>query len=102
MPRHLPAILFCTLALAGCMTASDPVPTAVDTVEPVKGPPACTQPIGDYVNVIEADVTSGNLNRDVHRRITNDLFGVRSHCASGRVDPALVDLSAIKARYGYR
>jgi hypothetical protein len=47
-------------------------------------------------------VTSGNLNRDVHRRITNDLFGVRSHCASGRVGPALADLAAIKTRYGYR
>ena len=79
MPRYLPAILFCTLALAGCITTADPVPTPVATVEPIKGPAACAQPIGDYVNVIEADVTSGHLNRDVHRRITNDLFGVRSH-----------------------
>ena len=102
MSRHLPALLFCMLALAGCITAGDPVPTPVSTVEPVKGPAACAQPIGDYVNVIEADVTSGNLNRDVHRRISNDLFGVRSHCTSGRVGPALTDLAAVKARYGYR
>ena len=102
MPRHLSAILFCTLALAGCITTADPVPTPVSTIEPVKGPAACAQPIGDYVNVIEADVTSGHLNRDVHRRITNDLFGVRSHCSAGRVGPALADLAAVKARYGYR
>jgi len=102
MLRHLPAILFCTLALAGCITTGTPVPTPVAAVEPVKGPTACAQPIGDYVNVIEADVTSGNLNRDVYRRITNDLFGVRSHCTSGRIGSALVDLAAIKARYGYR
>ena len=102
MNRALFAILSCSVALAGCATSSDPIPTQVTTAPAVvTGPPACAQPIRDYVALIDSDADTGHLNRNVHRRITNDLFGVRLHCSAGRVGPALTDLAEIKRRYGY-
>jgi hypothetical protein len=96
------AILSCSLALAGCITTGDPAPTTVAAAPVVvTGPPACAQPIREYLAIIDRDVETGYLNRDVHRRVSNDLFGVRSHCSAGRVGPALTDLAAIKQRYGY-
>jgi hypothetical protein len=89
--------------LAGCITGSTPQPTPVAASPAViTGPPACAQPIRDYTALVDSDVEAGHLNREVHRRISNDLLGVRSHCAAGRVEPALVDLAEIKRRYGYR
>ncbi|HEV2000913.1 MAG TPA: hypothetical protein VGQ97_10575 [Xanthobacteraceae bacterium] len=66
------------------------------------GPAACTKPIGDYERVIDDDVTTGHLSKPVYDRIVNDLTGVRASCAAGRTGPALADLAAVKARYGYR
>jgi hypothetical protein len=66
------------------------------------GPAACTKPIGDYEKIIDDDVTTGHLSKDVYDRIVNDLTGVRASCAAGRSGPALADLAAVKARYGYR
>ena len=103
MPRTLFALPCCSLVLAGCVTGSDPTPTQVVAAPVVvTGPPACAQPIRDYVALVDSDVGADHLNRDVHRRIANDLTGVRSHCAAGRVGPALTDLAQIKRRYGYR
>jgi hypothetical protein len=105
MPMRHPVfpILSCSFLLAGCITGSTPQPTPVAAAPAVvTGPPACAQPIREYVALVDSDVEAGHLNRDVHRRISNDLFGVRSHCAAGRVEPALVDLAEIKRRYGYR
>jgi hypothetical protein len=66
------------------------------------GPAACTKPIGDYEKIIDDDVTSGHLSKAVYDRIVNDLVGVRASCAAGRSGPALADLAAVRARYGYR
>jgi hypothetical protein len=103
MRRHAPWTLLCALLLAGCVTGGDPTPTQVAAAPVVvTGPPACAQPIRDYVALVDSDVNSGHLNRDVHRRMSNDLLGVRSYCSAGRVAPALADLAEIKRRYGYR
>ena len=103
MPRQILAILLSSIALAGCATAPDPAPTPVaSTLPAVTGPEACAQPIREYQSVIENDLSSGHLNADVHRRVSADLFGVRSQCAAGRINPALADLAEIKRRYGYR
>jgi hypothetical protein len=105
MPLRLAALLATCLLVAGCITATDTAPARTATAipsPPVAGPPACAKPIGDYVAIIDADAETGNLNRDVYRRITADLTGVRSHCSAGRVGPALTDLAEVKRRYGYR
>jgi hypothetical protein len=102
MPRPFLAILLASIALGACAT-SQPEPTpVVSTFPAVAGPEACAQPIREFQTVVESDVSTGHLNADVHRRMSADLFGVRSHCAAGRTGPALTDLAEIKRRYGYR
>jgi hypothetical protein len=98
-------------ALAACASTDAPPPISAAAPEPapgvatrpaLTGPPACTRPIAEYERVIDDDVTTGHLNQAVYNRIVNDLQGVRSSCAAGRVGPAVSDLAAVKARYGYR
>lgn len=97
-------------ALAACASIETPPPVSA-TPAPgsgmvsrpaLTGPAACTKPIGDYEKIIDDDVTTGYLSKAVYDRIVNDLVGVRASCAAGRTQPALADLAAVKARYGYR
>jgi hypothetical protein len=103
MPRSPLALLSCSIALAGCVTGSTPTATPIAAeLAVVTGPPACAQPIRDFIAFLAKEEDEGYLNRDVHQRIRSDLFGARSHCSAGRVEPALTDLAAIKRRFGYR
>jgi hypothetical protein len=97
-------------ALAACASSETPPPVSAGAAPgsgmvsrpALVGPAACTKPIGDYERLIDDDVTTGHLSKSVYDRIVNDLVDVRASCAAGRSGPALVDLAAVKARYGYR
>ena len=96
--------------VAACASTETPPPVSASAAPgsgmvsrpALVGPAACTKPIGDYEKIIDDDVTTGHLSKDVYDRIVNDLTGVRASCAAGRSGPALADLAAVKARYGYR
>lgn len=102
-------VLGLAFALAACASietppvSATPAPGSGMVSRPaLTGPAACTKPIGDYEKIIDDDVTTGYLSKAVYDRIVNDLVGVRASCAAGRTQPALADLAAVKARYGYR
>jgi hypothetical protein len=68
----------------------------------VTGPPGCAGPISEYLQIIDADAESGHLNPGVYNRLTTELGPVKQACAAGREAEARSQLSAVKARYGYR
>ena len=62
---------------------------------------ACGSAIDEFESIINRDVASGNLNKNVHKRIGADLSRARSDCIAGRDVQATTALAAIKKRYGY-
>jgi hypothetical protein len=72
--------------LAGCGTASA----------------ACSSAIAAFEKIINSDVSSGNLNKGVHKRISAELFRAQSDCIAGREVQASSTLEGIKKRHGYR
>ena len=62
---------------------------------------ACGGAIDEFESIINRDVASGNLNKNVHKRIGADLSRARSDCIAGRDVQATTALAAIKKRYGY-
>ena len=62
----------------------------------------CATTIAQFESLITSDAKTGNLNKDVHRRIVRELARVKASCAAGRDAEASRALAGVKARHGYR
>jgi hypothetical protein len=100
------------LALAACQsTAEAPAPQpALQGAAPqyVTRPDfrlpegaGCSGEIARFRAVMDNDLATGHVNRDVHGRVMADLRGPEAACAAGRSGEASASLTAVKRRYGY-
>ena len=62
----------------------------------------CSNAIAGFEKIINSDVSTGNLNKAVHKRIAAELFRAQSDCIAGREAQASSALEGIKKRHGYR
>jgi hypothetical protein len=104
--------LAATLALAACQsTAQAPAPQPVaqgSTPQYVTRPDfrlpegaGCSGEIARFRAVMDNDLATGHVTRDVHGRVIADLRGPEAACAAGRSGEASGQLTAVKRRYGY-
>ena len=97
------------LLLAACNTAAEAPPQAQAQ------PPAyvtrsdfrlpegagCSGAIARLRAVMDNDLATGHVNRQVHTRVMTDLAGPEQACAAGRDGDARARLRQVKTRYGY-
>ena len=93
MIRVAAPILVC-LSLAGCVS------TRQEAYVPPPGP-ACGPLIAEFQELLQRDVESGNLKRDVYGRAAADTRQAADACAAGREVQARSILVATKRNYGY-
>jgi hypothetical protein len=98
--------------LAGCQTAAEaPTPQPVaqgSSPQYVTRPDfrlpegaGCSGEIARFRAVMDNDLATGHVNREVHGRVMADLRGPEGACAANRSGEASASLRAIKQRYGY-
>src|SRR6516165_6789344 len=86
-----PFVVLAAIALGGC-GQSRPMPAAVAVPQAPVRPAwpslpenaACTKELTQYQTVLDADVSTGNLNRSVYEEIEADLTRAASACANGK------------------
>lgn len=114
IPRNALLALATSLALAACQTAAEaPAPQPV-AAQPAAPPPYVTRPdfrlpegggcAGDLARfraVIDNDLTTGHVAREVHGRMVANLAGPEAACRAGRAGEAAAGLRAVRQRYGY-
>ncbi len=100
------------LGLAACQstTAETPAPQPVASSTPtyVTRPDfrlpegsGCAGDIARFRAVMDNDLATGHVTREVHGRVLADLRGPEGACSAGRAGEASAGLSAVKRRYGY-
>lgn len=98
------------LLLAACNTAAEaPAPqaqaqapayvTRPDFRLPEGG--GCAGEIARFRAVMDNDLATGHVNRQVHARVIADLAGPEQACTAGRDGDARSRLRQVKTRYGY-
>lgn len=107
-PRGLPfACLAAAMLLGACqqkaavLAAPETAPVGLIPAAPPQGA-GCGPEIARTQAVVDSDVSTENLDKAVGSRFSADLARASSACAAGRTGEALNQLSAAKARYGYR
>jgi len=100
------SILLAAIALGGC-ARSGPTPAAVAIPQAPAWPrlpenAACTNELTHYQTVLDADVSTGNLNRSVYNEIEIDLARAADACANGKDGEAHAIIHATKIKHGYR
>ncbi len=104
------SILLAAVALGGCNQTVPSTPVAVAVPQ---GPSrlawpslpesaACTKELTHYQTVLDADVSTGNLNRSVYDEIETDLAHAANACANGKDGEAHAIIHATKIKHGYR
>ena len=105
-------LLVLSLGLAGCQTAAEAPPTAPQPA-PQAAPyvtrpdfrlpegTGCSGAIARFRAVIDNDLATGHVNRDVHGQMAGELRGPEAACAAGRQGEAMGGLAAVKRRHGY-
>jgi hypothetical protein len=113
MTLHRSVLALCgAVALCGCNTASQaPAPQAVAQVSMpqyvtradfrLPEGSGCSSDIARFRAIMDNDLQTGNVNREVHGRVMADLRGPEAACAGGREAEARAALRTVKARYGY-
>ena len=114
-----PAILGLALAgasvwLSACTTTADapaPQPVAAPVTQPgsyvtpagfrLPEGAGCTGEIARFRAVMDNDLATGHVAREVHGRVLADLRGSEEACAAGQAGEAGARLRAVKNRYGY-
>lgn len=117
--RTFPAILLaaglaaCNQTAAGPNGAPVPATAAPAPGEPGTPPapagtavasaadPGCQNQLAEFQELLQRDVQSGNLKRDVYSRVVQDVRQAESACAAGRTVQARSILIATKRNYGY-
>jgi hypothetical protein len=61
----------------------------------------CSGELARFRAVMDNDLATGHVNREVHGRVMADLRGPEAACAAGRAGEASAGLRAVKQRYGY-
>lgn len=61
----------------------------------------CTGELARFRAVMDNDLATGHVNREVHGRVMADLRGPEAACAAGRAGEASAGLRSVKQRYGY-
>lgn len=61
----------------------------------------CSGEIARFRAVMDNDLATGHVNRQVHARVIADLAGPEQACAAGRDADARGRLRQVKTRYGY-
>jgi hypothetical protein len=100
------------LGLAACQstTAQVPAPQPVASSAPsyVTRPDfrlpegtGCAGEIARFRAVMDNDLATGHVTREVHGRVIADLRGPEGACSAGRAGEATAGLRAVKSRYGY-
>ncbi len=102
------------LTLAACQTTSEAPTPAPQPVVQGSQPQYVTRPdfrlpegagcsgeIARFRAVMDNDLATGHVSRDVHGRVMADLRGPEAACAAGRSGEASGSLTAVKRRYGY-
>jgi hypothetical protein len=104
-------VLLAALGLAACnQTASSP--GLVASTDPrAPAPPnwpklpdgaACTGELTHYQTVLDADVSTGNVNRSVYDEIETELVRAANACAAGKDSEARAMIRSAKVKHGYR
>lgn len=110
LPSRSVLALVSLVALAGCNTTADmPAPQPVPQQQNYVTRPdfrlpegqGCSGEIARFRAVMDNDLSTGNVNRDVHGRVIADLRGPEAACAANRSGEALAGLRTVKSRYGY-
>lgn len=105
-------LVLLSLGLAGCQTAAEapaPQPVPQPAAQPYVTRPdfrlpegaGCSGAIARFRAVIDNDLATGHVNRDVHGQMANELRGPEAACAAGRQGEATAGLAAVKRRHGY-
>ncbi|MGL4290624.1 MAG: hypothetical protein ACRCVA_30015 [Phreatobacter sp.] len=100
------------LVLAGCNTAAEApaVQPASQGATPqyvtrsdfrLPEGTGCSGEIARFRAVMDNDLQTGHVNREVHGRVIADLRGPEQACAGGRDGEARGGLRTVKSRYGY-
>ncbi len=100
------------VGLAACQstTAEVPAPQPVASSAPayVTRPDfrlpegaGCSGEIARFRAVMDNDLATGHVTREVHGRVVADLRGPEGTCAAGRDGEARSALTTVKRRYGY-
>jgi hypothetical protein len=109
--RFPAAVFLAALGLAACnQTSSSPEPVAM-TGPRAPAPPnwpklpegaACTGELTHYQTVLDADVSTGNVNRSVYDEIETELVPAANACAAGKDSEARAMIRSAKVKHGYR
>lgn len=105
------AVLAAALTLGACnQTSGSPAPVAA-VAPPGSARPdwpklpenaACTQELTHYQTVLDADVSTGNVNRSVYDAIETELLPAANACAAGKDKESLAMIRSAKVKHGYR
>lgn len=112
MIRATLLVLAGALVLAACQSTSEaPAPQPVaqgSSPQYVTRPDfrlpegaGCSGEIARFRAVMDNDLATGHVTREVHGRVIADLRGPEATCAAGRSGEASSALTAVKRRYGY-
>ncbi|HUB64066.1 MAG TPA: hypothetical protein VL996_06390 [Methylocella sp.] len=105
------SVLLGALALGGCNQTTgsrSPVATAAPTAPARPDWPklpdgaACTDELTHYQTVLDADVSTGNVNRTVYDQIETELVPAANACAAGKDSEARALIRSAKVKHGYR
>jgi len=103
-------ILFAAFGLGGCnQTAGMGSVSAAVPQAPVRPAwpslpenAACTKELNHYQTLLDADVSTGNLNRTVYNEIEIDMSRAANACAVGKDGEARAIMHSTKIKHGYR
>jgi len=103
--------LIAGVGLAGCNLSSGsttPVATATPQAParpnwpPLPDGAPCTTELTHYQTILDADVSTGNVNRSVYDQIETELVPAANACANGKGGEALNMIRSTKVKHGYR
>ena len=103
------SVLLAALSLGGCnQTSGSTAPVAMAPQAPAapnwpKLPEgaACTSDLTHYQTVLNADVSTGNVNRSVYDQIERELVPAANACAAGHDSEAQAIIRSAKVKHGY-
>ncbi len=104
------AVAGAAVALCGCnQSVGAPPPVAAAPTSganqpswpPLPESAACTESLNSYQKVLNADVSTGNLNQSVYDEIEADLSRAATACAAGKDGEAAGIIRSTKTKHGY-